>query len=318
MSPLFAAILTFITTLFLVIGAWTFARRREFEASRRANNILEEKVAPLETTTTLVRDQRVSQVEWINRHLSQAKFTATLSDRLRRADLKMRPGHFLLLTVLFAVIGFLIGSIWGWMIELLLAAIFATIPPWWLGRRCKKRLAKFENQLPEAIDMLVSAMRAGYSFQMAAKFLADEMPAPLGLEFSRFYDEQRLGVETRTALRGLEERTPSLDLKMFVTAVLIVRESGGNLSEVLGNLGGMMRVRIAMRGQIETLIAEPKMSAKFLSCLPVIVFIGLIFLSPDLMMPFIHAKLGQYLLAGAATSAFLGYLVMMKIADVDF
>jgi tight adherence protein B len=201
-------------------------------------------------------------------------------------------------------------------------AVLLTIAGWagpivWLKWKKRRRLHKFEVQLPDSIDMLVSAMRAGYSFQAATQFIGEEMPEPLGPEFARFYDEQRLGIEVRTALLGMQERVDSLDLKMFVTAVLIQRETGGNLSEVLSNLADLVRARIAMRGHIQTLVAEPKISAKFLAMMPVVVFVALRFFNHTFTEPLTNQNAGRLMLLGAGISVAMGYFVMMRIADVD-
>jgi tight adherence protein B len=160
-------------------------------------------------------------------------------------------------------------------------------------------------------------MKAGYSFQAATQFIGDEMAEPAGPEFARFYDEQRLGIDVRQALLNMQGRLNSQDLKMFVTAVLIQRETGGNLSEVLQNLSDLIRERIAMRGHIETLVAEPKMSARFLALLPVVVAMILAVVSPQFLSPMYHSGGGRAALAIAAFGVVVGYGIMMRIADVD-
>jgi len=187
----------------------------------------------------------------------------------------------------------------------------------WLRWKQKKRMNAFAEQLPDAIDMLVSAMKAGYSFQAATQFIGEEMIDPLGAEFSRFYDEQRLGIEVRTALYNLQNRMDSLDLKMFVTAVVIQRETGGNLSEVLSGLADLIRGRMAIKGHIDTLVAEPKMSAKFLAAIPLIVFLLISAINPSFMQPMLASDGGRLMLGAAVVSVIIGYMVMMKIADVD-
>lgn len=230
----------------------------------------------------------------------------------------MRPATFVMLTVLLGVTGTFIG---GRTNDSLLALPFTAVgwiaPFLWLSRRRKKRLAAFETLLPDGIDMLVSAMKAGYSFQAATQFIGEEIKEPLGPEFTRFYDEQRLGIEVRTALLNMQERVDSLDLKMFVTAVLIQRETGGSLAEVLQNLADLIRSRIALRGHIETLVAEPKMSAKFLAVMPVAVFLVLGAVNPHFMAPLTQQPAGRLLLMAAAISVAVGYVIMMRIADVD-
>ena len=160
-------------------------------------------------------------------------------------------------------------------------------------------------------------MRAGFSFQAALKFVGDEVPAPLGDEFTRVYDEQRLGADMRTALLAMQERVGTLDAKMFVTSLLIQRETGGNLSEVLGGLATLIRDRVALRGQVDTLTAEPKFSGRVLSLLPVVGFFALFYLNPGMMQPMMNTSTGRMLLMYAAASIIVGYFVLMKIADID-
>jgi tight adherence protein B len=231
----------------------------------------------------------------------------------------MTPGAFLLSIILGMLSGAGLGLlIRGFFGALIFAAIFALLPLAWLRWKQRKRRQAFEAQLPEAIDMLVSAMRAGYSFQAAMNFIGQEMTGPLGPEFARFYEEQRLGIDVRTALTRLQDRVDSLDLRMFVTAVLIQRETGGNLAEILTNLSDLMRQRVAVRGQIETLTAEPKLSAQILSALPVIVFVIIWLTDPGFMRPMVTSDIGKLLLLMAAVSVVIGYAIMLRIADIDF
>jgi tight adherence protein B len=197
------------------------------------------------------------------------------------------------------------------------AAIGLFAPIYWLGRKERKRLHTFQEQLPDALDMLVSAMKAGYSFQAAMKFIGEEVPGPLGPEFARFYEEQRLGMEVRMALLALQDRVNSLDLRMFVTAILIQRETGGNLSEVLGKISNLMRERMAMKGEIETLTAESKLSARILGSLPFVVFGMVNLLNPGFMRPMLNTSAGPWVFFAATLSVMMGYWMMMKIADIE-
>jgi tight adherence protein B len=141
---------------------------------------------------------------------------------------------------------------------------------------------------------------------------------PLGPEFARIYEEQRLGIDPGTALLGMQERIGSVDIKMFVTALLIQRKTGGNLSEVLTNTADVMRERLTIRGQLETLTAEAKWSGRLLALLPVLVFFGLSWVAPQFMGTLKETSVGRMMLAVAAGGVITGYFVMMKIAKVDF
>jgi tight adherence protein B len=160
-------------------------------------------------------------------------------------------------------------------------------------------------------------MKSGYSLQAAIKFAGDEMPEPLGPEFARVYDEQRLGMEMRNALFKLQERVDTLDCKMFVTALLLQRETGGNLAEVLTNLSTLMRERVGLRGQIETLTAEPKLSAVILSLMPVALFLIVATLNRDYMSPLWETPGGRLLSLFGVMSVILGYFVLRRIGQID-
>ena len=228
------------------------------------------------------------------------------------------PASYILRVIVATGIGFVLGWLFrGAVVGFLGGVIGFLIPVWWLRGKQKKRISTFRDQLPDAIDMLVSAMKAGYSFQAAMRFIGEEITTPLGPEFLRFYEEQRLGMEVRTALLALQERIDSLDLKMFVTAILIQRETGGNLSEVLGNIGTLMRERAALKADIETLTAESKMSARILSALPVVVFVLINLINSKFMKPMLDSPTGVIVFVSAGFMVMAGYFTMMKIADID-
>jgi tight adherence protein B len=308
----------FLATVALVVGGYVFVNRRSLEEADTARARLRAPTGPLKNWA-LLKDDRISDVPFINKLLSGRDWVETLRVQLERAGSELNPGSFVVLMATSGFAGMLIASrVEGFLAALAIIAIGWIAPIFWLRRRQKKRLLEFEQQLPDAIDMLVSAMKAGYSFQAATQFIGEEMIAPLGPEFSRFYDEQRLGIDVRTALVGMQGRLDSLDLKMFVTAVLIQRETGGNLGEVLQNLADLIRQRISMKSQIQTLIAEPKLSARFLAVLPIVVFLVISITNPhffDAMTA--PGSGGRMALIIAAISVAIGYMIMMKIADVD-
>ncbi len=307
----------FLGTLSVIVGGYIFVNRRSLAAADLARERLSTPEG-VDRTWRLLKDDKVSDVNFVNRLLAGKDWVEELRFQLLRAGVEMKPGAFAMASVTFAVfftfVGLLLlGGVFGFIIFLL-----GWVGPFlWIRRKQKKRLQNFETQLPDAVDMLVSAMKAGYSFQAATQFIGNEMPEPSGLEFARFYDQQRLGIDVRTALLNMQGRLDSQDLKMFVTAVLIQRETGGNLGDLLQNLADLIRGRIAMRGHIETLVAEPKMSARFLALLPVIVAVILAIVSPGFMTPMVHSGGGRAALAIATFGVVVGYGIMMRIADVD-
>lgn len=307
----------FLATMAFVVGGYVLINRRTLEAAEIARSRLRANEGP-EKTWRILKDERISDVPFLNRLLSGRSWVDALAVQLERAGSEMRPVTFMLVILSAGMLGTLFGGRIGG-----LGGVFFMVLGWlgpfmWLRWRQRKRLNQFEQQLPDAIDMLVSAMRAGYSFQAATQFIGEEMIDPLGPEFAQFYESQRLGMDVRTALIAMQSRIDSLDLKMFVTAVLIQRETGGNLSEVLSNLADLVRQRIAMKGQIQTLIAEPKLSARFLAVLPIIVFLVLSAMNPHFFDPMTApGSVGRLVLTVSAISVVVGYMIMMKIADVD-
>jgi tight adherence protein B len=314
---LLVLVVVFVATAALLVAAYMFVNRRRLEAANEAMRRLaateEERRA-----ISILKGAQVGGAGLLGRLLTGRSYTESLADELRRAGLSMSPASFVQICfgaiLSSAVIGALLASP---IFVVALAALGAVGPFVWLKRRQRKRLEAFQAQLPDAIDMLVSAMKAGYSFQAAMNFIGEETAAPLGPEFARFYDEQRLGIDVRSALLSLQARVDSMDLKMFVTAVLVQRESGGNLGEVLANISDIMRERFALEGELETLTAESRLSARILAALPLLVFIGMFALNPGFMQPMLQQTTGQVMLVLAGLSVAIGYLVMVRIADID-
>ncbi len=307
----------FAATIALLVGAYMFINRRRLEAANDA-------LARLATTDeerraiSILKGAQAGGAGLLGRILTGRSYTESLADELRRTGSSMSPAGFIQVCLLAVVASATLGLLFGSVIFAVVFGVIGAVGPFiWMKRRQRKRLEAFQAQLPDAIDMLVSAMKAGYSFQAAMNFIGEEMPAPLGPEFARFFDEQRLGIDVRSALLSLQTRVDSMDLKMFVTAVLVQRESGGNLGEVLANISDIMRERFALEGELETLTAESRLSARILAALPLLVFIGMFALNPAFMRPMLQQTAGQVMLVLAGVSVALGYLVMVRIADID-
>jgi tight adherence protein B len=309
----------FVATVSLCVGVYLFVHRREFAAVELARARLggDPTDASRPQASNILRDTSASELELLDRLLSGKAITSRLTHELQRAGSGAKPGTFVLALGIAGVSGALAGSVLGSGLTLPMVLVGLALPIVWLKQRQRRRLAAFQEQLPEALDMLVSAMRAGYSFQTAMKFVGEEMPAPLGVEFLQFYDEQRLGVEVRAALVALQERSASPDMKMFVTAVLIHRDTGGNLSEVLSNIADVMRQRADVHRQVDTLTAQSKLSARILAVLPLMVFGAVISMDREFIRPMLDEPVGRLMLSYAAVSVILGYLLLMRIAKVD-
>jgi tight adherence protein B len=315
---IFLLAVVFVVTVLLLVGTVAFINRRRLAASDAVRSRLRVVGEGPGAVSSILRDQRVSDVAVLNRLLAGKSYTAWATAELARAGSKQRPGELVLMSAVGAAVLLALGqSFVGMPIALLFGIGGAILPFANLKRLQAARIKKFEDQLPDALEMLVNALKAGYSLQAAMEFVGNELPAPLGPEFARFYDEQRLGVDVRTALIAMQERIGTTDVRMFVTSLLIQRETGGNLGEVLGNLAQLMRERVAFRGTVATLTAEPKMSARVLAGLPLVVFLFLTSTNKDFLTPLLTTDTGHMMLAYAVVSVIVGYFVMMRIAKVD-
>jgi tight adherence protein B len=312
----FVLLLVFFGTALLVLGTYALVNRRRLAAAEVLRRRMGDS-APIATQMNILRDDRRSSVGAIDTLLDSMKVSESLEYELLRAGATWTVGEFVLGSAVAASILMLLGQQFGFLTAWIGTAVGAVLPFLLLRKMQANRKRKFEDQLPDAIDMIVNAMRAGFSFQAALKFVGDEVPSPLGEEFTRVYDEQRLGADTRVALLSMQDRVGTLDAKMFVTSLLIQRETGGNLSEVLSGLATLIRDRGALRGQVDTLTAEPKFAGRVLAMMPVVGFFALLYLNRPMMLPMLTTTTGRYILLYAVASIVVGYFVLMKIADIE-
>ncbi len=181
-----------------------------------------------------------------------------------------------------------------------------------------RRVMKFEEQFPEAIDLLARALRAGHAFTSGLSMVAEELPAPVGTEFRLAYDRQNFGMPLPAALKELGERVPLLDAKFFVTAVLTQRDAGGNLSEVLDNLASVIRERFKVKRQVRVVTAHARMTGWVLAMLPPGLGVALTFLSPENMSVLWTDPLGIKFLVGALILQVIGTLIIRKLVDIEY
>ena len=198
-----------------------------------------------------------------------------------------------------------------------LAAMAAgSLPMIWLVFRRKSRLKAFSTQLPDALEMMARALRAGQSLAFGFNAVASEMPAPVGKEFSRVFEEQNLGVALDDSLRAMCERVPNLDLRFFVTAVILQRQTGGDLSEILDKIGELIRDRFRIMGQVQALTGEGRLSGVVLMALPLVLFLGVYHMNPDYVSQLFTDPAGKKMLAVSIVMQILGAVVINKIVDI--
>ena len=191
------------------------------------------------------------------------------------------------------------------------------LAPWgWLWNRRRVRLKKFAAQLPDALELVARALRAGHSLAAGMHVVAEEMPMPISIEFGRVYEEQNLGISLEDAMRNMTERVPNLDLRFFVTSVAIQRQTGGDLSEILDKIGYVIRERYRILGQVKALTAEGRLSGVVLIALPFVLFLVMLHLKPDYVQVLWTEKQGIKMSIFALFMQVLGAAVIKKIVDI--
>jgi tight adherence protein B len=181
-----------------------------------------------------------------------------------------------------------------------------------------KRIRKFEEQFPEAIDLIARALRAGHAFSTGLKIAAEELPPPAGVEFRKLYERQNYGAPLGDAMRALADSVRSLDARFFVTAVMTQRETGGNLAEVLDRLATTMRERFRIKRDVRTKSAHGRMTAYVLGAMPVGLAMIMMVTSPAQFRVLITDPLGNRMLAGAVASQIVGTLIIRKLVNIEY
>ena len=262
------------------------------------------------------RKDVVSKMPALDRLLLRVPALVGLQLFIAQAGLELPVFGLLSISLFIGVFLFVLGVLLlnnAILLPLLIAAFGSAVPILVIFIKRYRRLAKFEEQFPEAMDLLARAVRAGYAFTAGLQLIADEMPTPLAGEFKTTYDQQNLGLPLRETLANLQVRVPLPDVCLFVSALQIQRDSGGNLAEILDKLSEVIRERFKLYRQVKVLTAEGRLTLYFLMGMPPIAGILFFLVNPDYMMPLFTDPVGPRLLGFAALSQFIGYLVIKKI-----
>jgi tight adherence protein B len=259
----------------------------------------------------------LSDVPRLNKLLLSIPFAKKMDLFLIQADISYPLGVFLLLSIVVALAGFLLVLIITKSFLLSLPGlVFGSLPYYVLKIIKARRMKKFEEQLPDALDMIARSLRAGHALSGGLEMVGQEFPEPLGPEFARTVRQITFGVNLERALRNMSERVDCPDLKFLVVSVMIQRESGGNLGEIMENIGRIIRERFQLRGKIRTLAAEGKFSAIILIALPFLIALALFFINPDYIKELINDTKGRMIIAGAIVMMGVGVYFMKRIIDI--
>jgi len=268
---------------------------------------------------TLLKDESLSGFGVIHRALESMKLATNMRRLLEQADLPFRVGTLLLMMAVLGSLGLMAGQLahLGWAMSIVIGVLAGSAPYTYVLVCRRRRLRRFEAQFPEAVDLMSRAIRAGHAFNTGIKMVADEMPDPVGKEFRRVFEEQNVGLPLRTALMGLLERVELVDLKLFVVAVMIQRQSGGNLSELLDKIAYTIRERFRILRQLKVHTAQARMTGLILTALPPVVGGMTYILNYEYIKIIFTEAWGLRILALAAVLQVLGFLWIRKIVNIE-
>jgi tight adherence protein B len=247
---------------------------------------------------------------------------ARLNSILNQSGLDWTLNTWMISTLAASLVGLIFG-IWiqhrglMWLVVPGFAAAFSLIPSGFVVMKRKKRLATFEEQFPDALDFLARAMRAGHAFSVSFELICEEIPDPLGKEFRTFFNEQNLGAPIETAMGNLVKRVPLLDVRFFASAVILQRQTGGNLGEILNRLSTLIRGRFQLKGKVKAAAAHGKMTSIILTLLPIGTMFGLMVVAPTYLQSMADDPDGRKLIAAAVTAMVMGFLIMRKITNIE-
>ena len=274
---------------------------------------------PLEDAA-LLRDEMLSEIPVLDSILRRSDRVSALQKLLSQASLKIRAGNFLILclgsgvvlstivyvasnkALIFAWVGFLLGCF---------------VPYSYASYSRSKRFNEFEELFPQAIDTLARAVRAGHAFTTALEMISDEISEPVATEFRKLFEEQKFGLPVREALTNLVDRVPLVDVKFFVTAVMLQRETGGNLAEILDNLSYVIRERFKILRQVRVYTAQGRLTMLLLMGMPPIIVMGMYFMNPSFIKPLFNDPIGHAMLVIGIALQTVGYFVIRKIIRIQ-
>lgn len=241
-----------------------------------------------------------------------------LSNLFEQANSPISGNTFLAITIGCGALGVVVGMLGHSPAPLypVMALMFSSGPLVWLLMRRRARFKKFATQLPDALELVGRALRSGHSLASGMRVVCDEMPVPIASEFERVYESQNLGIPIEQALKDMLKRMPNMDLKFFVTSVVIQRQTGGDLAEILDKIGQIIRERFKILGQVQALTGEGRISGVVLMGLPIALFFAVYHLNPDYIMLLFTDPLGRKMIAGAIVLQILGAISIKRIVNI--
>ena len=315
----------FVVVFGVVVGAfWLFVQRPEQKSTEALHRRLK---GELEKSDGDDEDALVERQPSHHRRRLEGLATSAgggilryLAVQLERADMDMPPVRLLGIAAGVGLTGAVLLAAASplWIVTIPLGLAAGWLPIAWVRAKGERRVRKFEEQFPEAIELIARALRAGHAMTTGLALVAEELPDPVGGEFRLVYDRQNFGMSMPDALRLFADRVPLLDARFFVTAVLTQRESGGNLAEILDNLGDVIRQRFRVKRQIRVVTAHARLTGWVLVLMPVVIALGMVVVAPEHILTLVRDPLGIQMGASAIGLWVVGFLVIRKLVDVEY
>jgi tight adherence protein B len=320
---IFVFLITFLVVAGVIFGVWVFAGadasqdqvRKRMSAVHKA----ERRGGDVSQSLKLVRDEMLSDVPVFHRFLLQWSWSSKLQDFLAQAGMRTKPAKILLFSAILGLGSYLVAGFFlrKPYISLPIGLIFATIPFLVIVLKRRRRLHQFEERFPEALDLLGRAVRAGHAFTTGLEMIAKECAEPLAGEFRTAFEEQNFGLPLRDALLNLSERVPLIDVRFFVTALLIQKETGGNLAEILDGLSRVIRDRFRIYREVQVRTAQGRLTAAILIALPILMALTISVINPRYMKVLFEDPKGPLILGIAAGLQALGSMILWKIIHFE-
>jgi tight adherence protein B len=323
MTAALMALLVFALVALAVFAVISLFDQRQAQARLIKERLSDERKAPERSPDddqpALVRDEQLSNIPALDAILRRSERVSDIQKMLLQAGLTLRAGNFLGICAISGIVAAIVAYNVGKRVEFgwigLLAGL--VLPYSYASFRRTKRFEKFEELFPEAIDTLARAVRAGHAFTTALELITNEISEPIAGEFRQLFEEQKFGMPVRDALMNLTDRVPLVDVKFFVTAVMLQRETGGNLAEILDNLSYVIRERFKIQRQVRVYTAQGRLTMALLMGMPPVIVAVMLVLNPSFIQPLFRDPIGHTLIVAGITLQTVGYFVIRKIIKIQ-
>ena len=273
------------------------------------------------SVSNLLKEIETEKPSGLKRLLSTMQFSKYAAEQIQQAGLSWSANRLMTSMALMMIPGFALGIMVPFLFNaattaILLALLFGSMPYLIVRSKRNKRLKTLEEQFPESLDFLARSMRAGHAFSISLEMLGEEMADPLGQEYRALFNEQNLGAPIDVALRNFSTRVPLLDVRFFTSSVLLQKQTGGNLSEILSRLAYVIRERFRLKGQVQAASAHGRLTATILTLLPIGTMLALLLVAPGYLQGMADDPDGKYLIGGAIVAQVLGNFFIKKIINI--